>query len=95
MDDIPFNPKRPPPLYWETAELGLDESGRVFKKGGPRPNAGRKPSGRKAYCLRLKPEAFQRLSRQARAAGHRSLAAYLESLGLPDGPETASSTPAP
>jgi hypothetical protein len=49
--------RQPPPLYWEDAELGLTADGRVFRKGGSRPNAGRKPSGRKPFLIRLKPEA--------------------------------------
>jgi predicted HicB family RNase H-like nuclease len=47
--------------------------------GGARPGAGRKPSGRRQYTIRLKPEVHACLKKQARAA-HQTLAEYIENL---------------
>jgi len=46
-------------------------------RGGPRPAAGRKPSGRAPFLIRLKPEIMQRVRRKAGAVGL-SLSEFVE-----------------
>jgi predicted HicB family RNase H-like nuclease len=47
--------------------------------GGKRPGSGRKPSGRKSYQIRMKPEVHRRLKSHARKRG-KSISEVLESL---------------
>ena len=44
----------------------LDWSKPVYQHGGRRPNCGRKPSGRKPYQIRLRPDLHERLKKRAR-----------------------------
>jgi hypothetical protein len=46
-------------------------------RGGPRPAAGRKPSGRAPFLIRLKPEIMQQVRRKAGAVGL-SLSEFVE-----------------
>lgn len=41
----------------------------VYQHGGHRPNSGRKPTGRKPYQIRLRPEIHAKLKKQARTQG--------------------------
>lgn len=51
----------------------------VVSHGGRRPNSGRKPSGRKPYQIRLRPEVHARLKTRAREEGI-SLSELVETL---------------
>lgn len=57
----------------------VDWSKPVLSHGGARANSGRKPSGRKPYQIRLKPEVHARLKRRAKQKGV-SLSELVETL---------------
>jgi hypothetical protein len=48
------------------------------KRGGKRKGAGRKPTGKVAMLVRVSPEVRERLDRDARRAGSKSLSSYVE-----------------
>jgi predicted HicB family RNase H-like nuclease len=50
-------------------DVFLDWSKPLFRHGGHRPNSGRKPSGRKPFQIRLRPEIHDQLKRRARKRG--------------------------
>ena len=47
----------------------LDWNKAEFQHGGRRPNSGRKPSGRKPYQIRMRPELHDRLKKRAQKEG--------------------------
>ncbi|NDV61456.1 hypothetical protein G0Q06_03230 [Puniceicoccales bacterium CK1056] len=57
----------------------IDWSNTKVGHGGRRPGAGRKPTGRRQYTIRLKPEAHARLKSKAKAR-HQTLAELIESM---------------
>jgi hypothetical protein len=57
----------------------IDWSKPVYSHGGRRPNSGRKPSGRKPYQIRLRPDVHARLKKRASQKGI-SLSELVETL---------------
>lgn len=53
----------------EEIDAFIDWSRPVVSHGGRRANSGRKPTGRKPYQIRLKPEVHARLKKQATQKG--------------------------
>lgn len=76
-------------ISWEAFEKLFEEGSdeidafidwsKTTAHGGRRPGSGRKPSGRKSYQFRMKPEVHERLKRQARKWGM-TISETLESL---------------
>ncbi|MEX0331105.1 MAG: hypothetical protein AB3N64_06735 [Puniceicoccaceae bacterium] len=56
----------------------IDYANPRIRHGGARPGAGRKPSGRRQFTIRLKPEIHAKLKQRARAR-QQTLAEYIES----------------
>lgn len=76
-------------ISWEEFEKLFDEGSdeidafidwkKTTSHGGRRPGSGRKPTGRKSYQIRMKPEIHGRLKRQAKKRGM-TISEVLESL---------------